>query len=77
MAKEKETLREFLDSIGVRSGDDRTFILFESLFSQTQMEVSRRYIESEPWEYLLDKNIFGTQAGYNMFGQECLVIILE
>lgn len=73
----KQTLREYLDSIGVRSGDDRTFILFESLFSQTQMEVSRRYIESEPWKYLLDKNIFGTQAGTTMFGQECLVIILE
>lgn len=77
MAKEKETLRQFLDKNGVKPGDDRGFILYESLFSQTQMEVSRRYIESEPWKYLLDKNIFGTQTGYNMFGQQCLVVILE
>ncbi len=77
MAKEKQTLRDFLDEIGVHSGDDRGFVLLESLWSSNRMEVSRRYIESEPWKYLLDKNVFGTEGTINMWGQECLMIILE
>ena len=77
MDKEKQKLRDFLDEIGVHSGDDRGFVLIESLFSSTRMEVSRRYIESEPWKHLLDKNVFGTQGTTNMYGQECLMIILE
>ena len=77
MEKEKIILRDYLDDIGVHSGDDRTFILYESLFSQTRMEVSRRYIESEPFKHLLDKTIFGVDRDYTMYGQETIKIILD
>ncbi len=60
MRQGKETLRDLLDSIGIHSGDDSVFVLvdsLESLWSSTKMEVSRRYIESEQWKHLLDKNV--------------------
>lgn len=73
----KKTLKEYLDSIGVHSGDDRGFVLVDGLFSSTRMEVSRRYLESEPWKYLLDKTIYSIDNTTNMYGYSTLLVILE
>lgn len=72
-----KTLAEYLDSIGVHSGDNRGFILCESLFSRTQMEVSRRYLESEPWKHLLDYKVFSVDNATNIYGQQTICIVLE
>lgn len=74
---EKQTLAEYLDSIGVHSGDDRGFILYESLFSRTQMEVSRRYLESAPWEHLLKYEVFSVNNATNIYGQQTICIVLK
>ena len=77
MAENKKTLKDYLDSIGVKSGDDRGFVLIDGLFSSTRMEVSRRYIESDPWKYLLNKKIFSVSNTTNMYGYETILIVLE
>ena len=77
MAEDKKTLKDYLDSIGVHSGDDREFVLIDGLFSSTRMEVSRRYIETDPWKYLLNKKIFSVSNTTNMYGYETILIVLE
>ena len=70
-------LKDYLDKIGVKESDDRIFILFKSLFSTTRMEVSRRYLESEPFKYLLDKTIYCVGTDYDIYGYKTLKIILK
>lgn len=78
MLKEEKvyTLREYLDAIGVYAGDDRGFVLVRGLFGCTRMEVSRRYIESEPYEYLLDHTVLNVSNTTNIYGQETILIIV-
>lgn len=75
--KNYHTLKEYLDIIGVHSGDDRGFVLIEGLFSSTRMEVSRRYIEAESYEYLLDRKMLSVSNTTNVYGQETILIIVD
>ncbi len=80
MAEEKkqknETLREYLDRINVGPGDDRGFIVQE-LFKNTEMQVSRRYLECATWEYLLDKEIVDYEFTLNIYGDKTIKFYLE
>ena len=72
---ENETLRQYLDRIGIKSGDDSGFVLQHG---GTEMQVSRRYLESEPWRYLLDKPIIDYIYPYvNMYGQKTIKLFVE
>lgn len=72
--KQDKTLRELLDEHGVGFGDDRGFILKEGYWSGTIMSVSRRYIESAPWRYLLDRKVIavGTEG---LYGEMTLIVV--
>lgn len=71
-----ETLREFLDRINIGPGDDRGFVVHE-LFTNTEMQVSRRYLECEAWKYLLDKKIVDYYEVTNIWGVRTAKFILE
>lgn len=73
----RQKLSEFLDEIGVKQGDERGFVLYEDPNSACRMEVSRRYIESEPWRYLLDKEIAYTMPTTNIYGIYTIAIVLK
>lgn len=77
MENKEQTLREYLDSIGCYSGDDRGFVLYKSFWSNTRYEVSRRYLESAPYEHLLDKYIFSVDNTTNIYGQSTICITLK
>ncbi len=67
----KETLGEYLDRIHIWPGDDSGFIVQE-LFKNTEMQVSRRYLECEAWKYLLDKEIVYCEYTTNIWGQKVM-----
>ena len=78
MSQKNETLREYLDRINIGPGDDSGFILKEGLFGGTEMQVSRRYLESEPWCYLLDREIIDFyQDVYNIYGQKTVLFVVS
>lgn len=54
MDKEIKTLKEYLEEIEVKAGDERGFII---IVGNVEMNVSRRYLESEPMKHYLDKKI--------------------
>lgn len=72
-----KTLSEYLDSIGAYKGDDKTFMLYENSFPRMRMQVSRRYLESSPLEYLLGYNVICTYNATDMYDRKILCIILE
>lgn len=73
--QKNETLREYLDRIHVYSGDDSGFIVQE-MFKNTEMQVSRRYLECEAWSYLLDKEIVDYEFTTNIYGQKTIKFYL-
>lgn len=48
------TLREFLTNNGYENGDHRQISLFVGLFTRNEFKVSRKYLESPEFEYLLN-----------------------
>ena len=71
-----ETLREYLDRINVENGSDAGFIVQE-LYKNTEMHVSRRYLECEAWKYLLDKKIVDYMTTVDIYGNETIKFILD
>ena len=73
----EQTLREYLDSIDIHEGDDSRFVLQE-MNKSTEMAVSRRYIECEAWNYLLDCVIVDyTYPYYDLWGNKTIKLFLE
>lgn len=69
-----ETLKQYLDRIGIGKGDDSGFVLQHG---STTMEVSRRYLEAEAWKDLLDKEIIDYEYPYiNMYGQKTIKLYI-
>ena len=67
-----ETLRQYLDRIESGPGNDSGFVV-EVLGENTEMNVSRRYLESEPWRYILDLEIFDYKYPYyNIYGSQTI-----
>lgn len=73
---EGETLREYLDRIHVDSGSDAGFVIQE-IGKNTEMQVSRRYLECAAWEHLLDKRIVDFETVTTIYGQETIKLYLE
>lgn len=72
-----ETLREYLDRIHIFSGDDNAFVV-QVLFEGTEMNVSRRYLESEPWKHMLDMIIIDYEFPYvDIYGRETIKFIVH
>ena len=72
-----ETLKQYLDRINIGPGDDSGFVV-KTLFGNTTMEVSRRYLESEPMKKYLDMEIFDYIYPYiNLYGQSTILFILD
>ena len=72
-----ETLKEYLDRINIGPGDDSGFVV-KTLFGNTTMEVSRRYLESKPMKKYLDMEIFDYIYPYiNLYGQSTILFILD
>lgn len=72
-----ETLKQYLDRINIGPGDDSGFVV-KTLFGNTTMEVSRRYLESEPMKKYLDMEIFDYIYPYiNLYGQRTILFILD
>jgi len=78
MSKERnETLREYLDRIHIESGDDSGFAVQE-LGKATEMQVSRRYLECETWNYILDCEIVDFIYPFvNIYGQRTIKFIVQ
>lgn len=66
-----KTLRNYLDEMGVNSGDDRSFsIVCENV---VEMSVSRRYLEAEPMKQYLDMKVEYIEDEYiNIYGKKTL-----
>ena len=71
-----KTLRELLDANDIGPGNNDGFIIQTSLFSNTEMNVSRRYLEGPVFRYLLDKKVLSVVPYTSVFG-ETVKIILE
>lgn len=72
-----ETLREYLDRIGVNSGSDAGLVIQE-MFKGTEMQVSRRYLESAPWQHLLDYEIVDYIYPYvTIYGSETIKLFIQ
>ena len=70
-----ETLRQYLDRIGIKSGNDSGFVVQNG---STEMQVSRRYLESEPWRDILEKEIVDYEYPYvNMYGQKTIKLFVK
>lgn len=55
------TLRQYLDMIGINKGDDSPLII---VVGCTEMQVSRRYLESAPMKQYLDLTIIKHEYPY-------------
>ena len=62
MEDQVKTLKEHLDDIGIGKGNDSSFVI---IIGNTEMRVSRRYLESEPMKYFLDKKVIKVWGRYN------------
>lgn len=77
MENKSETLRQYLDRIHIDSGDDSGFVV-KVFPGGTTYEVSRRYLESEPMKYILDKTIIHFEYPYyNLYGQKTILFVVE
>ena len=77
MAQKSETLRQYLDRINIKEGDDSGFVV-KVFPSGTTYEVSRRYLESEPMKDILDKTIIDyAYPYYNMYGLSTILFVVE
>lgn len=68
-----ETLREYLDRIHIFEGNDAGFVVVDG---NTEMHVSRRYLECEAWKHLLDKKIVDYCETRNIWGVRTAKFIL-
>lgn len=57
-----KTLKEYLDDIGIGKGNDSSFTI---IIGNTEMRVSRRYLESEPMKYFLNKKVIKAWGRYD------------
>ena len=62
MEDQVKTLKEYLDDIGIGKGNDSSFVI---IIGNTEMRVSRRYLESEPMKYFLNKKVIKAWGRYN------------
>lgn len=78
MADEQaQTLRQYLDSIGIESGSDALFVVQE-LNRNTEFQCSRRYLECPTWVYMLDLEIYDyVYPFYDIYGVETIKLILD
>lgn len=75
MAAQAQTLREYLDQIHVGPGDERSFVI---VHGNTEMQVSRRYLESAPMQHYLDMEIVDFTYPYvNVYGVETILLFLK
>ena len=75
MAAELQTLREYLDQIHIGPGDDSGFVI---VHGNTEMQVSRRYLESAPMQRYLDMEIVDFTYPYvNVYGVKTIRLFLE
>lgn len=75
MAAESETLREYLDQNNIGPGDDSGFVI---VHGNTEMQVSRRYLESAPMQHYLNMEIVAFTYPYvNVYGVKTIRLFLE
>ena len=74
-----ETLRDALDNMGIKSGDNRGFIviLYDKNINETEMQVSRRYLECPAWKYILDLYVVDTHLMTDMYGNETIAFYVN
>ena len=65
-----QTLREYLDMIHIGPGDDSPLVI---VIGNLEMNVSRRYLESSPWQRCLEMIIVDYRFPYtNIYGTSLL-----
>ena len=62
MKDQVKTLKEYLDDIGIGKGDNSSFVI---IVGNTEMRVSRRYLESEPMRDVLNKKVIKAWGRYD------------
>ena len=72
---QSETLRHYLDRINVEPGDNSPLVI---VHKNTNMNVSRRYLESEPMKHYLDMIIVDYEYSFtDIRGTETIKFWLE
>ena len=74
MNEENKTLEQYLNEIGVLSGDNSGFTV---IIGHTEMAVSRRYLECEPMKHYLQKKVSSVYIRDGLWGEEAVFVLEE
>lgn len=74
MQEENKTLEQYLDEIGVLSGDNSGFTIING---HIEMAVSRRYLECEPMKRYLKKKVLNVYIRNGLWGEEAVFVVEE
>ena len=74
METELKTLEQYLNDIGVLSGDNSGFTI---IVGHTEMAISRRYLECEPMKRYLQKKVLSVYIRDGLWGEEAVFVLEE